>query len=809
MTFAALSWGGGQWAWFVCGFGGLALLLLGWSYWTGPRGPWRWLCLLLKALGLAALALCLLEPLGSGQRARPGANVLAVIADDSQSLKLKDRGETHTRGEVLKALLDQKHQHWQADLDANFEVRRYTFAERLEPTEGFNDLHFEGRSSALGAALRTVADRCRGRPVAGVLVFTDGNATDIAGAPDVSGLPPIYPVVLGRAEPAKDLAVHQVHATETDFEDSPVVVQASVSALGYRGQTVLGELLDQTGRQVASQTLTAPADNSTLAFRFPFKPEKAGLSFYRFEVHARNEAGAHTAAASEEATLANNSAVVAVERGHGPYRILYVGGRPNWEFKFLNRAAQEDEQLQLIGLIRVAKREPKFNFMGRPGESSNPLFRGFGNQSAEEIERYDQPVLVRLNTRDKLELRGGFPRTAEELYSYNAVIVGDLEAAFFTPEQATLLQKFVSERGGGFLMLGGMESFRQGGYQRTPIGDMLPVYLDTAEPPQPPESARLDLTSEGLLQSWARVRDTESAERARLETMVPFQVLNPVREVKPGASVIATLTDTNHQSWPGLVVQKFGRGHTAALTVGDLWRWGLHDADSHKDMDKAWRQLLRWLVNDVPTRVELTLQPHGSVDGSGGSAGFSPQQQQPSTATGSGAMRLQVRVRDAKFEPLDDANVTVEVQPVFSEPAEAGSTNSIRLHPEPVGSEPGVYEAAYVPRANGGYRASVCVTNSEGTEVGQAAAGWSTDLAGEEFHSLGPNLSLLETLAQRTGGQMVSLNNLSSFLNQLPYRHAPVMEPWIRPLWHTPAMFGFALLCFLAEWGLRRWKGMP
>ena len=35
-----------------------------------------------------------------------------------------------------------------------------------------------------------------------------------------------------------------------------------------------------------------------------------------------------------------------------------------------------------------------------PGESSNPLFRGFGNQSKEEIERYDQPVMVRLGKQD-------------------------------------------------------------------------------------------------------------------------------------------------------------------------------------------------------------------------------------------------------------------------------------------------------------------------------------------------------------------------------------------------------------------------
>ncbi|MFM8334496.1 MAG: hypothetical protein ACKODK_02950, partial [Opitutaceae bacterium] len=146
----------------------------------------------------------------------------------------------------------------------------------------------------------------------------------------------------------------------------------------------------------------------------------------------------------------------------GPFRVLYVSGRPNWEYKFLNRAVQGDEQVQLVGLIRVAKREPKFDFRGREGETSNPLFRGFGSQAADEVQRYDQPVLVRLNTKDEIELRAGFPRTPEELYGYHAVILDDLEAEFFTRDQAVLLQKFVSERGGGLLMLGGMECFHEG-----------------------------------------------------------------------------------------------------------------------------------------------------------------------------------------------------------------------------------------------------------------------------------------------------------------------------------------------------------
>ena len=86
------------------------------------------------------------------------------------------------------------------------------------------------------------------------------------------------------------------------------------------------------------------------------------------------------ATAAAEATLANNERTIVVDRGKGPYRILYVAGRPNWEFKFLKRAVEEDEQVQLVGLLRVAKREPKYDWRGHTGETSNPLYRGFDDK---------------------------------------------------------------------------------------------------------------------------------------------------------------------------------------------------------------------------------------------------------------------------------------------------------------------------------------------------------------------------------------------------------------------------------------------
>ncbi len=789
---AALTFSGWSWLWPASGALVAALLLLFWSYRSLPaKGGWRWLCLTLKMLGLTALALCLLEPLWSGQRARPGANLFAIVADNSQGLQIKDRDENRSRGEELKALLANPQSGWQAQLDEQFETRRYLFDSRLEATRDFSELDFDGRSTALGTTLHNLRDRYQGRPLAGILLLTDGNATDLGSAPaDWSGLPPVYPVVIGQRGPNQDLALEQVNVSQTSFEDAPVTVQADVSAIGYAGEPIVAQLRDRQGNQVSEQTQRAPQNGEKLAFRFQFRPEQNGLSFYRLRVAARNEQDQFVRTnASPEATLANNRRVLAVDRGQGPYRILYVGGRPNWEYKFLNRALQADQQIQLVGLIRVARREPKFDFRGRAGESSNPLYRGFGNQAPEDVERYDQPVLVRLNTRDELELRAGFPRTPEDLYGYHAVIVDDVEADFFAPDQATLLQKFVSERGGGFLMLGGMESFQNGKYQRTPIGDMLPVYLDSSVTVKAPEPVRFDLSREGWLQPWARLRDNETDERARLKEQAPFEVMNRLREVKPGASIIATATDEAGHTFPALAVQHFGRGRTAALTIGDFWRWGLHDAEQHRDLDKAWRQLARWLVADVPNAVELQVEHPADENGS--------------------AVRLRVQVKDPKFQPLDNAAVMIEVQPTLLDSATGLATNTVRLRAEASAQEAGVYEAIYVPHAAGGYRATAVVTNAVGAEVGRATTGWSTDLAAEEFRSLTPNVALLENLARQTGGEMVTANSLAEFARKLPNRHAPVMEAWTFPLWHTPVMFAFALACLLAEWGVRRWKGVP
>ena len=784
MSLAALFLAGRDWLWPAVIALGAAFAFVSWSYLRAPaRGPLRLACAVLKILGLAALLACLLEPTLSGQRAKPGANVLAIVADNSLSMTLHDAGATESRGDILRSVVAGARSDWRTPLSQSFDVRNYLADARLQPTQDFHELAFDGRTTALGHTLAQLAERYRGQPLAGIILLTDGIAADAAEALSLQGLPPIYPVVIGHDGPARDLAVTSTAVTQTSFEDAPVTVQAEIAASGFSGEEIVAQLLPiaagksgETVKPIAEQTQTVPREGGKLTCRFQFRPAQTGMLFYRLTVAPKN-------AGEAEATLANNETVVVVDRGAGPHRVLYVSGRPNWEYKFLHRAVEGDDQTQLVGLIRIANREPKFSFRGRAGEESNPLFRGFGNQSKEDVERYDQPVFVRLGTEDEFELRGGFPKTAEELFKYRAVILDDTEAEFFTAEQMSLLQRFVSERGGGLLALGGAESFREGRYARTAVGEMLPIYLrgaETAERKVEPGAWRLSLTREGWLEPWARLRANEADERARLGVLPGFDVLNRAGEKKPAATVVATVTDGTHE-YPALVTQRFGRGRTAALLVGDLWQSGLGDEARQKDLMKAWRQMVRWIVADVPEPIEVRSEP------------------QPDGVS----VRLQVRARDAKFQPLENGTVALTV-------TRAGIADALplTLTAEASASEPGLYETTYIPRENGGYRVEAAVKNDAGAVAGSAATGWTSDLAAAEFRDLKPNRALMEQLARQTGGEVLAPEDLAAFARRLPTERAPVTETWTHPLWHTPWVFLFALGCFVSEWGLRRWKGL-
>ena len=779
----------GPWLWLIILVFAVAFVLLFWSYRQSVElGAIHKTAFSLKILGVLVLLLCLIEPLWSGKSAKSGANLFLVVADNSSGMNIRDQDTTRSRGEILRAALQTDNSDWLGTLADTFQVRQYVFDSRLRRTTDFSELNFDGKYSAIGMTLQTITERYKDRPLAGVLLMTDGNATDLAGQfYDLSSVPPVYPVVIGGPKPQKDISLTNVSVSQTSFEDAPVTIQADVEATGYTGKTVVVNLLENSGKLVERQTHKISKDDEKQAFRFRLRPDKTGVLFYNLSVTEEipPEGIPEQDKGLSEATTANNKRTVVIDRGEGPYRILYVTGRPNWEYKFLQRAISEDEQVQLIGLLRVARREPKYDWRGRAGEESNPLYRGFDNKDEEETEQYDQPVLVRLNTHDKDELRDGFPKTKEELFGYHAVVLDDVEAEFFSYDQMELIREFVAGRGGGFLMLGGKESFQQGNFHRTPIGHILPVYLDRLARQEILNQAYMNLTREGLLQPWARLCDNEQDEIQRLLKMPAFRVLNCTRAVKPGARVIATVGNDPDRQIPALVIQRYGNGRVAALTIGDIWRWGMKRPQMRDEMNKFWRQKLRWLVADVPGRITLkAMQKPEKIN-------------QP--------VMLQVYARNKDFEPMDNVSVTIEV----SEP----QGQKVQLTAEPVLTESGLFEATHIPRSNGGYFARAVVTDANGLELGDAKTGWAVDLEANEFRSIKTNRPLLEKIAHQTGGNVIELDALDEFVSNLPHRAAPITDAWVKPLWDLPgilqAIFLIVLICFAGEWTLRRWKGMP
>lgn len=752
------------------------LLLVGLGYRrASATATTRIVAMLLKVAGVVLLAICLIEPLFSGVRPRPGANLFIVLTDNSQSMTV--RSGSRVRGDEVRTLLDPKSS-WRTRLEQGFDVRDYVFDTQLKHLAEPAEVLFDGTGSALHSALDTVATRFQQRPVAGVLLLSDGNATDLVRASDFEF--PIYPLVDDDSAALKDIRIGPITVTQTNFEASPITVNANVSSQGFDESDITVRIVDRQGTEIQKQLLRLE-DQQPRDVRLRFRPPESGLSFFRLEVFPTDaqqtfERGEPAA----EVTLANNTRWISVDRGGGPYRVLYVSGRPNWEFKFLRRSLDEDDEIRLSGLQRIAKKQPKFVFGDRGGVSDrNQLFEGFDGKDDEDAESYDQPVLIRLGVEED-ELRDGFPKDAEVLFAYHAIILDDIEARFFSPIQMSLVQRFVSQRGGGLMMLGGQESFAGGGYHKTQLGEVLPVYVNRSGPTSE-LPYRWDLTREGWLQDWTRLRATEAEEKKRLAELPGFRTINHVDGLKPGASLLAAVGPPGGTQVPALVTQRFGKGRSAALLVGDLWRWTMRRQDpQQQDLQQLWRQVVRWLVADVPKRVETRVN-HGRG--------------------ATGPVTVEVVVRDEEFQAHDNADVQVKVT--------TPSGDEFDLTAEASPREAGLYAVDYWPHEDGPFRAVAQVTTAGGEELDPRDAGWTSEPAADEFRQLDTNRELLANLASESGGELVPVGDLDEFVASLPDRKVPITETWVYPLWHQPWVLALAIGCLCGEWGLRRWKGLP
>lgn len=79
----------------------------------------------------------------------------------------------------------------------------------------------------------------------------------------------------------------------------------------------------------------------------------------------------------------------------------------------------------------------------------------------------------------RLDVRSpeGLPGSLQELAGYDGIILSDIPAHRIGEGRMTAMRDYVEKLGGGFVMIGGMNSFGVGGYYRTPVEEILPVKL--------------------------------------------------------------------------------------------------------------------------------------------------------------------------------------------------------------------------------------------------------------------------------------------------------------------------------------------
>lgn len=779
------------------------LSLAGWSSYQPAQSPKvRWIGALIRSLGLGIMCFCLLDPIRTTTVPKSQANTIAVLLDNSRSMRalyqrpgsadrdLSPTGVEKEQEDLLesfsKVIADDAH--WLEELGTQYRIRKYLFADQLNSVDDFKGWNGSQYSSNIQGAIATLKSRYVSEPPAAIVLITDGRSTNRIGFQEAAkeianAKTPVFPVLIPpQGDQRRDLWIQDVSVQTSDFETAPVTISASLGHRGLASERVEVRLEDMNQTVLQTQVIELTSSSKRPVFRFQFRPKENGSQGYMLACRSLREIP------GLEMTLDNNRRFVAVDRAMGPYRILYLSGRPNWEFKFLQRALSDDAEVSMSALVRIAKKQPKFSFRGKGSGDTNPLFSGFEDISDEEKEKYNEPVFARLGVAGKEELASGFPKDIQELYAYSMVIIDDLETEFFTVDQLQLLRQFVSQRGGTLLMLGGQESMRGRSFRDSVLGQLLPVYGDPQEPQmdipnieqEAPDTIRYQLSREGWLQPYLRLHDNELDERKRLDQMPVFQVWNRTSQIKAGARVLAEGQLPDGQKAPLLVVQKFGKGTTGSLMVGDLWRWAMMNAqESVSPFYQGWRQLIRGLIVDIPRRVQMT----GRID-----------------AKQNSRRLIDVQVRDQGFASMDNALVEIEIKPPGGESLKTKGTPSLE--------SAGLYQTSFLMRDSGVYHVTARACEPDGSVIGHSQMAFVYEPEAEELANISIDQESLVSIAESSGGELIPYDSLESIRNKIPIDQLRFTQKRTSPLWHTPWLLGFAIGCLAIEWWWRRRHGL-
>jgi uncharacterized membrane protein len=690
----------------------------------------------LRALTFIILAFMFLQPVLNVSQVLPQDSYLAVVVDTSESMTIKDDGVTSRAEQLLKKV---EETNFVKQLSDKFKVRFFEFNKDARRIQGTQELIFNGRRTRLESVTDLLHQELGSLPLTGVVLISDG--VDNASQQFTESLArlqkrkvPFYTVGVGSDQITKDTEITAISAPREMLKDSTAVVDVQFKNRGLAGRRAQIDVREN-GSLVKQESVTLPPDGEIGEKSIDVPVKNEGNRIFSFSI-----------VADDDRIAENNvlDSLITIRDDHP--KILYVEGEPRWEYKFILRAVQDDPNLRVVTYLRT---------------SQNKYYR-------QGIEKQDT-------------LAEGFPKKKEELYEYAGLIFGSIEQTFFSQDQQELVVDFVNNRGGGFLMTGGKNSFSSGRYQTSPIADILPVELSDDKSLPVLDKVHLVLTDYGKTHNLMRLSGEPATNSKLWSDLPPLADFNRLGAVKPGGIALAVGDPENSGGSPVLLAfQRYGRGRAMAFATGSSWHWQMLVDSEDQRHELFWKQVLRWLVSASPAPVMISADKDTYLPGE--------------------AVNLVAEVSDKAFTRINNAHVSVKL----TDPDGRSETLALDWS----GSQDGVYQTQLSAAAREGtYQIQVDATQGS-LNLGSYKAAFQVKDRPVEFYDAALDSGNLQSIADQTGGRYYPLDRLGDVPEDAQYvdSETSFVEP--KELWDVPILFMLLCASFGTEWFWRKRKGL-
>ncbi|MGQ9607761.1 MAG: glutamine amidotransferase [bacterium] len=554
------------------------------------RGYTRFILITLRSIAIGLMLFCLLEPIIIAQQEIQKKGNLLILVDDSQSMSIKDQAGD-TRIESIKKILNNEtvsNKNNISELSKRFNVRLYKFTSSATNVEKFS-LNADGSFTDIGNSLTKAIREWRGQPIAGVMLITDGanNAgVDPVTIAQQSGIP-IYTVGVGSTTSSKDIQINRVEANPIAYVDHVLPIKVSIKSKGYDGKEIRVSLIQEN---ILKDIVSLKLDSKEVEqiVNLQFKPQQEGTINMKVSVPSE----------PDEYNKQNNSFPFLVKVIRTKLKVLYIEGRPRWEYTFLKRALQRDPNIETTFMI--ANKQP--------------------------------------NTFYPISDRRALP---EKLAPYDVIILGDISPAFFTREQENAIKAYIENYGGSLLLLAGEDSLGKGGFSESSLKDLLPI----EEPRLIKGTFNPILTQYGQIHPATRLSDDQIENNAIWRDLPAIYQFYASTKVKSGSIVL--LESQQESGKPLIVFQRYGKGIVMMFTTDNTWQWAFSGYsfgidDSH--YRKLWSSIIRWLASirnqaDKIT-VETDKQSYYKYE----------------------KVRITAYIYNENYEPVNDAQIKAQIQ---------------------------------------------------------------------------------------------------------------------------------------------------